>query len=123
MYRYLVLLLISCGVNSHQFTPTYPELQPSIIPGILKAEMQIFNRREDIYYYELEVLDENNVPLPFSAQQKIVPVAFRERKNIEVYIREKDRVKAFYICSRSKILAGQVKASVVSSKICSKIRK
>ena len=123
MYRYLVLLLISCGVSAHQFTPTYPEMKPSIIPGILKAEMQIFNRREDIYYYELEVLDENSVPLPFSAQQKIVPVAFRERKNIEVYIREKDLNRATYICSQSKILAGQVKASVVSSKICSKIRK
>ena len=123
MYRYLVLLLISCGVSAHQFTPTYPKMEPSIISGILKAEMQIFNRREDISYYELEVLDEYSVPLPFSAQQKIVPVAFRERKNIEIYIREKDLSRATYICTKSKILSGQIKASVVSSKICSKIRK
>ena len=123
MYRYLALLLLSCGVNAHQFTPTYPELKPSIIEGILKVDMQLFNRREDISYYELEVLDESGVQIPFSAQQKIIAVAFRERKNIEIYIRKKDFSRATYVCSKSKILSGQEKASVVSSKICSKIRK
>lgn len=123
MYRYLTILFLSFGVSSHEFTPTYPEMKPSIIENILKADMQIFNRREDISYYELQVLDAQGDPVPFSSAQKIIPVRFRERKNIEIYIRRKDFAKATYICSKSKILAGQLRISAVSSTICSKIRK
>lgn len=123
MYRYLILFFLSFGVSSHEFTPTYPEMKPSIIENILKADMQIFNRREDIFYYELQVLDAQGDPVPFSSTQKIIPVNFRERKNIEIYIRRKDIGRAAYICSQSKILAGQKRTSSVSSTICSKIRK
>ena len=84
--------------------------------------MLLVNKREDVSYYELEVLDKNSEPVAFAAQQKIVEVSFRERKSLEIYIRERDKGTAFYVCSRSKLLSGKKQASSVSSKICSKIR-
>jgi hypothetical protein len=123
MYRYLVFMLISFGVSSHQFTPTYPELSQSYMPKVLKLEMQLLNKRQDISYYELEVLDIDSNPVSFAARQKIVEVQYLKRKDIEVYIRQADKDKAYYVCSKSKILKGQNKTSPVSSKICSKIIK
>lgn len=123
MYRYLILAMISFGVNSHQFTPTYPLLQQSHMPNVMKVKMQLLNKREDVSYYELEVLDKDSNPVEFAAQQNIIEVGFLQRKNIEVYIRRRDKDVAYYVCTRSKLLAGQEKASAVSSKICSKIIK
>lgn len=115
--------MISFGVNSHQFTPTYPLLQQSHMPNVLKVKMQLLNKRKDVSYYELEVLDKDSNPVEFAAQQNIIEVGFLQRKNIEVYIRRRDKDVAHYVCTRSKLLAGQEKASAVSSKICSKIIK
>ena len=124
MYRYLILLLlISFGVSSHQFTPTYPVLKQSHMRSVLKVEMQILNKREDVSYYELEVLDSQMKSVAFAATQKIVEVEYLKRKDVEIYIRSRDKDRATYICSRSKILSGQKKASAISSKICSKILK
>ena len=122
MYRYLIVLLfLSFGVNSHQFTPTYPTLETSHIAGLLKVQMQILNKREDISYYEIQVFDRLNNPIKFAAADKIVRVPYLKRKNLDIYIREIDRYRVYYICTKSKILAGQKKVSAVSSKICSKI--
>lgn len=123
MYRYLIFAMISFGVNSHQFTPTYPVLQQSHMPNVLKVKMQVLNKREDVSYYELEVMDKSGNPVEFAAQQKILEIGFLQRKNIEVYIRRRDKDLAHYVCTRSKLLTGQKKASAVSSKICSKIIK
>jgi hypothetical protein len=123
MYRYLIVLLfLSIGVSSHEFTPTYPTLKPSHIAGLLKVQMQLLNKREDISYYEIEVFDRLNNPIKFAAEERIVQVPYLKRKSLNIYIREKDRYRVYYICTKSKILAGQKKASAVSSKICSKIK-
>ena len=123
MYRYLVLLLLSWSAYSHEFTPTYPELQPSYVQGVLKVEMQLFNRRDDVFYYELSVRDKNSVDLPFATQEKIVQVRYLQTKTIEIYVREKDRDQVVYICSQSKLNKGAKAASAISSTICSKIKK
>lgn len=124
MHRYLILLFfVSVGVSSHEFTPTYPELKYSHVQGVLKVDMELFNRREDVSYYELEVLDKSSVPIPFATQSKIVSVSFLRRKKIEIFIRELDSQRAVYVCSTSKLNKGMKKASAVASKICSKIRR
>lgn len=115
--------MISFGVNSHQFTPTYPVLKQSHMRSVLKVEMQLLNKREDVSYYQLEVLDAQMKPVTFAATQKIVEVEYLKRKNLEIYIRSRDKNRATYVCSISKILSGQKKASAISSKICSKILK
>ena len=123
MYRYLILFCIAFGANSHEFTPTYPKLQPSELEGVLKVTMQLFNRREDIEYYEIEAFDKDNKPIPFATYRETVQVKYLERKNLEIYFRSKDRDKVTYVCTKSKILTGNKKASVISSKICSKIKR
>jgi hypothetical protein len=121
MYRYLIVLLLSWSAHAHEFTPTYPKLEHSYVPGILKVEMQLFNRREDVSYYQLSVLDEAKNPLVFGASNKIVQIPYLGKKTIEIFIRHADKDKAVYVCSKSKF--PKVKGSAISSKICSKIVK
>lgn len=124
--KYLLLLIVLAlggkQVWAHEFTPAYPTLEQSYMDGILATKMLIFNRREDVNYYELSVFDGEWNPIPFAATDKIVEVKYLQRKFVEIYIREKDRPRAVYICSKSKIQTEGDMITVVSSRICSKIK-
>lgn len=124
--KYLLLLIVLAlggkQVWAHEFTPAYPTLEQSYMDGILVTKMLIFNRREDVNYYELSVFDGEWNPIPFAATDKIVEVKYLQRKFVEIYIREKDRPRAVYICSKSKIQTEGDMITVVSSRICSKIK-
>lgn len=127
MHRTLIftmLLGLSGYASSHQFTPTYPEWESSYSPGIVQTTMLLFNSREEINYYEIKVFDEEWNSLPFAGAgiANVMYVPYLDRKFIPIYLREKDVGLARYICSRSKILAGGVQASQVSSRICSKLK-
>jgi hypothetical protein len=125
IYYYLkviVLAVISCTVYAHQFIPTYPELETSYVSGVVVAKMQLFNRREDVQYYEIEVFDKEWQSIPFTSMDKIINVKFLETKRIDVYIREKDKHKVTYICSKSKLKKENITSTIVSSRICSKIK-
>lgn len=106
----------------HQFTPAYPKLEPSFVDGILVTKMELFNSREDVKYYELSVFTSDWESVPFATEERIINVDYLKRKNIEIYIREQDRNRAVYICSKSKIQPSNIQATVVSSRICSKIK-
>ena len=118
----LVLALGGKQVWAHEFTPAYPTLEPSYMDGILVTKMLLFNRRQDVNYYELSVFDGEWNPIPFASTDKIIEIKYLERKNIDIFIREKDRNKAVYICSKSKLQTNDDKITVVSSRICSKIK-
>ena len=90
--------------------------------GVLKAEMVLFNTREDIRYYEVNVFDEDWNPVRFAIESKVVPMNYQETKYITVYISKKEIDKAKYICSKSKILLTVKEPSIVSSRICSKLK-
>ena len=124
--KYLLLLIVlALGGKqawAHEFTPAYPTLEPSYMDGVLKTKMLIFNRRQDVTYYELSVFDGQWNPIPFAATDKIVEVRYLQRKYVDVYIREKDKKKAVYICSKSKLPAFGDMTATVSSRICSKIK-
>ena len=120
--RYLIILLMSGYASAHEFTPTYPELEPSYISGVYKAEMQLFNSREEIDYYGLNVYDKNWEPIAFASEDKLIKVDYLGRKSLVVYVSQADKDRVKYICSRSKILANVKQTSVVSSRICSKIK-
>lgn len=119
---FLVLALGGKQVWAHEFTPAYPTLEQSYMDGILVTKMLIFNRRQDVNYYEISVFDEKWNSVPFAATDKIVEVKYLERKFIEIFIRERDRSRAVYICSKSKIQVEGDKITLVSSRICSKIK-
>ena len=119
----IMVMLILCGsVRAHQWMPTYPELRTSYVQGILTTRMELFNSRNDVKYYEILVYDKDFNPMKFATQEQIVEVGYLKRKNIDIYIREQDRDKVTYICSKSKLLKGTGSATRVSSRICSKIK-
>ena len=118
----LFLIGLSGYTSAHQFTPTYPELSLSYVKGVYKADMLLFNSRQDISYYAIGVYDKDWKPVKFATENRIVKMQHLERKNITVYIREEDKEKALYICSKSKTLVDYAQTSIVTSRICSKIK-
>lgn len=114
--------VLTCGISyAHELTPTYFKMEPSIYDGVLVTTMTMFNRREDIRYYQIEVYDNDWKPLTFAASEKILELNYLQRKNFEIYMRKGDAEKVTYICTRSKILKGG-ESSVIASNICSKIK-
>lgn len=122
--KYLILFLVLVGgyASAHQFTPTYPELVTSHITGVKKAEMVLYNTRKDIKYYAIGVFDSEWNKVRFASESKLISLDHLERKYVTVYISDKDLKKVKYICSKSKILLTAKEPSIVSSRICSKIK-
>lgn len=124
MYRYLIIFLLWSGsVWSHEFTPTYPEVKQSHMAGLMRIRMYLFNSRKDIHYYELSVFDEHWKPLGFSPREKILEVQYLEKKEIDISIRAKDAKRIKYICSTSKTPKSERTPSIITSRICSKVKK
>lgn len=125
MVRWFVILaLLACsGVNAHQFTPTYPKLTSSYIEGVLHTEMKLFNRRNDVEYYELSVFDKDWNEVEFAIiGGKIFSVPYLQTKSLDIYISNKDAPRVVYICTTSKIVRKDVSSTLISSKICSKVK-
>ena len=114
--------LLAAQVNAHQWTPTYPEVKGSFVPGIYQTTMYLWNSRKDVSYYTFEVFDEDFLPVPFATAQRSVQLDYLKKKEVVIYFREADYLRSVYICSRSMILQEDVSKTVVSSRICSKIR-
>ena len=115
-------MLMSGHASAHEFTPTYPKLKPSYVAGVLYASMTLFNKRSDVEYYEMGVFNADWNPVPFAVQSKIIKIKHLEKKKIDIYIREKDRKDAVYICSKSKLIVTGGSKTSISSRICSKIK-
>lgn len=126
MLRTLIVLAVALSAAktsfAHEWTPTYPKFEASFVEGIAVTQMNIFNRREDISFYEIDIYDADWNPIPFATKSKIVEVKYLEQKNIEIYIREKDCDDIEYICSRSKILKKDSAQAGINSRICSRLR-
>lgn len=127
MYRSLILLLVlfAGSVNAHEFTPAYPKLRPSWMEGIWMTELSLFNKRQEILYYEIGVFDKDWNKVKFATPKRIEKVPYLVTENIEIYIKDEDVANAVYICSTSKILKNPNGglSQAISSKICSKIKK
>lgn len=121
-YVYIMLLMLGGQVNAHQFLPTYPKFEQSFISGVSHVKMELFNKREEIEYYELSVFDADWNSLPFASENKLVQVKYLETKKINVYVRNDDLKRVSFICTESKIRKELAKNTVISSKICSKIK-
>ena len=119
----LLAIFISVTVNAHDMIPTYPELKKSYLDGLLVTEMEIFNKRNDVEYYEIAVFDENMNPVPFVTSYKVFKLEYLKRIKLEIFIREKDELKAMYVCSRSRSLEKKISNTNISSMICSKFKK
>lgn len=119
-----LLVLLSGYASSHSLTPTYPSLDLSYVPGVYKADLELFNARKDISYYEVSVFDADwNAITASIMPEKIMNVPYSTSKKITVYIPAALKGKAVYICTKSKTLYTPVtQVTVILSKICSKIK-
>ena len=93
------------------------------MPGVKVANMSIFNNREEISWYSINVFDKDWNSIAFASSSKLINLKHQERKNINIYIQDKDKDTVTYICSKSKILASVKSPAIIMSRICSKIRR
>jgi hypothetical protein len=103
-------------------TPAYPKLKPSYVEKVSVTTLKLFNRREDVNYYEIEVFTGEWKPVPFATKSKVIKVNLNKTKSFDVYIRSVDIKKVVYICTVSKLHPGKKQITLVSSRICSKIK-
>lgn len=116
--------LIAGSAIAHEMTPTYPVLRPAFVDGLSTTKLALFNRRDDVIHYEIQVFDKDWKKIPFATQEKIIKVDYLGKKTFEVYIRDKDKNKAEFICTLSKIPKNNNNSSsMIASKICSKIER
>lgn len=117
---FMVALFLAGKVSAHEMTPTYPPLVPSYVDGLVSAKMTMFNSRKDVDYFEIGVFDDEWNPVPFAATAKILRVPHGSSKTFEVFVRHKDKNRATFICSLSKLRTDSSARTIVSSKICSR---
>jgi hypothetical protein len=121
-YVFVMMLFLSGQAYAHQFLPTYPKFEQSFISEVSYVKMELFNRRKEVEYYELGVFDADWNALSFATENKLVQIKYLEIKNINVYVKNEDLKKVSFICTESKLRKGDSKQTLISSKICSKIK-
>jgi hypothetical protein len=123
MYRPVILwALLSSIVAAHDMTPTYPKWKMSFIPTAKMTTMQIFNKREDVQWYQIGVFNKDWEPIPFVTRYKIVNVKHLQRVRFDVYISNKNVQESKYICSTSKLRGNDNFKPIVESRICSRFK-
>ena len=130
MYRSIILKsliallsgVLSVSAMAHEWTPTYPKLSMSHIENVWTTRMKLFNSRNGIDYYDVSVFDQEWNAVPFAVLMNPMSVKYLETKYIDIYIRDKDKSRAVYICSKSKLYAIDTTKSMLFSRICSKIK-
>ena len=115
-------MLVPILAYSHEMVPTYPKLEPSSYSGIAQTEIELFNKRKDVEYYEIGVFDAEWQPIRFVSQYKIIKLSYLERVKFDVYIPKKEVNRATYICSKSRLRGEKGTSTIVSSMICSKFK-
>jgi hypothetical protein len=124
MYRQVILctLLLCMSATAHEMTPTYPKWEPSHFEGVWKTQIEMFNKRKDVEWYEIGVFDENWNPVNFVTSYKLFNMPYLSHVKFDVYIASPDVAVAEYICSKSKLREMREKASMISSRICSRFK-
>jgi len=87
--------------------------------------MKLYNTREDVDYYQIQVFDGYFNPIKFAingGQSDVINVSFRKTKVVSVYVPSSESSRVVYVCSRSMILKEEETASLLSSRICSKVK-
>ena len=118
--KFIILLVVSGSAMAHELTPTYPELEQSYIPNVLQTKVKMWNARVDVVYYKLEVTDAFWNDVPFIAEEKMFKLDYMQRREIEIFL--PSDTTAQYICTRSMLEKDARSRSMISSKVCSKIK-
>jgi len=119
MYRTLIFLLFIGAAHAHQMSPTYPKWSSSYLDGLSVTRVRVFNKRKDVEYYEIGVFDKDMKPIPFVSQYDLRGIKYNNYAMFDVFINDKYKQDARYICSKSMLTDIKV---AVSSRICSKFK-
>jgi len=117
----LILSLFATSVSAHEMTPTYPQLRPAYVDGLVTTELTMFNAREDVDYYEVGVFTVDWKAVPFATTSKILQVRHTERVSFDIYIRKTDQARATYVCTMSKLRSDKPSNAIIASKVCSRL--
>jgi len=117
----IIGMLAASSAFAHEMTPAYPEVKMSHVKNVVKVEMSLFNSREEINYYQVDLFDLNWMPIPFSTPYRIMKVDYKEYKAFDVYIRKRDLPEAVFLCTTSKVRKTNISRTLVSSTICSRL--
>ena len=109
--------------SAHEMTPAYPKLNPSFVDGVKHTQVLLFNKREDVHYYEIGVFDSEWRPVTFATGYKVVRLSYLSKLYIDIYMADADAKRAVYVCSISKLRGEPKNGTLVSSRICSKIKR
>lgn len=120
LIKTIILLCVSGSAMAHELTPTYPKLEPTYVKGVLSTKLIMWNARVDVEHYKIEVTNAFWNDVPFITDEKIVKLGYQERREIEIFLPED--TTAQYICTRSLLEKGKRSRSIISSKVCSKIK-
>ena len=116
----LAALILSKAAAAHEMVPAYLKLTPAPVDKVYKTSFKIFNRRNDVDYYSVSVYDQNWNKVPFASFDRVFKLKHLKNKEITVYIKESDISTVTYVCTSSKLYAGE--GATVNSRICSKIK-
>lgn len=126
--RFLIVMtmlvsLMGSIASAHEMTPTYPKWRPSYMDNVYVTTMEMFNKRDDVEYYEIGIFDKDFKPVPFVSKYDVINLRYLGHVSFDVYIRKSDVGRAEYVCSISKLRKedGAVRQAV-TSKICSKFK-
>ena len=117
----IAFLVWGACATSHEMTPAYPEVKPSHVKNVVKVQMTLFNSREEIKYYQIDLFDLNWMNIPFSTPYRIMKVEYKEHKAFDVYIRKRDMPEAVYLCTTSKVKKTNQSRTLISSRVCSRL--
>jgi len=92
------------------------------VDGVFKAEMELFNKRRDVEWYEIGVFDVDWKPVPFVSRYKVMRLKYLSHVQFDVYVSAPDVSTAEYVCSVSKLRESSDKKPMVATRICSRFK-
>ena len=116
-----LFLIYPLSTLAHEMTPAYPVVVPSHVEGVVKVKMSLFNSREEIQWYQIELFDLNWTNIPFATSYRIINIGYKQRKSFDVYIRKVDMDEAVFLCTTSKVRKTNKSRTLISSRICSRL--
>ena len=123
MMKYILMLcLVTSQAYAHEMIPTYPKFGASFMEGLSKTTMTLFNKRADVEYYEIAVFDVDWKPIKFVSEYQVFKIPYLSTVTFDIYVRDQDKSKVEYICSRSKLRKENLKRTAISSRICSRVK-
>ncbi len=118
----LATTTFASAAKAHEMLPTYPRLKPAYVNDVMQVQMRMFNKRQDVEWYEIGVFDEDMNPVPFVTGYRVLKVKYLSHVTFDVYVRKSDAKRTAYICSQSKLRRDKREGTVIASRICSKFK-